>query len=192
MVKWRLSDAEAFATKAHHGALRKGTRIPYIVHPRGVAVILKRMGARKEVVAAGWLHDTVEDAGVTIAQLRQRFGRDVATLVAAVSEDKRKSWKARKTHTILSLPKARRDVLWLTFADKLDNLRWIKTDFRRMGDRLWARFNGKSKHRQAWYYGKLAEVFARRRRHGRSSAVFNEFARLEREVFAPLPPKPCP
>ena len=55
-----IDKAITFATKAHEGQFRKGTKLPYIVHPLEVGVIVSRMTQDKEVIAAAILHDTLE------------------------------------------------------------------------------------------------------------------------------------
>ena len=61
-----INDAMAFAARAHEGQFRKGTRRPYIVHPREVAEIVSTMTDDEEIISAALLHDTIEDcAGVT-------------------------------------------------------------------------------------------------------------------------------
>ena len=78
-----VSDAMIFAARAHDGMLRKGTNIPYIVHPAEVAAIAATMTEDENVLAAALLHDVMEDCGVTQAQLVQQFGERVAQLVIA-------------------------------------------------------------------------------------------------------------
>src|ERR1041385_8713968 len=71
--------------------------VPYVSHLAGVAVILARHGFDEEVVAAGALHDAIEDQGVTFADLATRFGERVATLVKMVTEQDRSApWEERK------------------------------------------------------------------------------------------------
>jgi (p)ppGpp synthase/HD superfamily hydrolase len=70
-----------FATRAHIGQTRKYTGDPYIVHPVAVAELVKSVPHDDAMLAAALLHDVVEDCGVTVAELRNRFGRDVAGLV---------------------------------------------------------------------------------------------------------------
>ena len=88
-----LDDAIEFATKAHEGQFRKGTRRPYIVHPIEVADIVSTMTKDEEVICAAVLHDTIEDCrGITKDVLRLRFGERVADMVMQESEDKSQSW----------------------------------------------------------------------------------------------------
>ncbi len=80
--------ARIFATAAHAavGQLRKYTFEPYIVHPREVAGIVEEIGGTPEMIAAAWLHDTVEDTGVTIETIREEFGVEVAELVGWLTD----------------------------------------------------------------------------------------------------------
>lgn len=80
--------ARVFATAAHAavGQTRKYTFEPYIVHPAEVAMIVAEAGGTPEMVAAAWLHDTVEDTGVTIEVIRAEFGTEVAELVGWLTD----------------------------------------------------------------------------------------------------------
>ena len=57
------------AIRYHNGQVRKGTEIPYMTHPLSVGIFLANAGCSNEVVAAGILHDTVEDTDMTIEKL---------------------------------------------------------------------------------------------------------------------------
>jgi len=80
--------ARMFATAAHAavGQLRKYTFEPYIVHPSEVAGIVAEVGGTPEMIAAAWLHDTVEDTGVTSELIRKEFGDEVAMLVGWLTD----------------------------------------------------------------------------------------------------------
>ena len=80
--------ARVFATAAHAavGQVRKYTFEPYIVHPAEVAKIVRDAGGTEVMVAAAWLHDTVEDTGVTIETIRAEFGVEVAELVGWLTD----------------------------------------------------------------------------------------------------------
>ena len=79
-----IDRAAKFAEQAHKGAHRKGTRIPYIVHPLETALIASMLTNDEEILVAALLHDTIEDTDVTYEDLKQEFGTRVADLVAAV------------------------------------------------------------------------------------------------------------
>lgn len=76
-----LNDAIAYASTMHRSGLRKGTTMPYIVHPLEVMHILEVMTGDKHLMAAGVLHDVVEDTDATIEDVYAKFGDDIGTLV---------------------------------------------------------------------------------------------------------------
>lgn len=80
--------ARLFATAAHAavGQLRKYTFEPYIVHPAEVAEIVRSVPHTEAQLAAAWLHDVVEDTGVSIELIREEFGREVADLVGWLTD----------------------------------------------------------------------------------------------------------
>lgn len=80
--------ARVFATAAHAavGQTRKYTGEPYIVHPAEVAAIVAAAGGTNEMVAAAFLHDVVEDTGVSNDDVRAEFGNEVADLVAWLTD----------------------------------------------------------------------------------------------------------
>lgn len=178
-----IQKAIEFVVKAHAGQVRKGTAVPYVVHPLGVAKILTDYGCSNRLVVAGLLHDTLEDTRVTLGKIRRCFGDNVARLVEAVSEpDKQASWEVRKLRTIESLKTAPMDVLLVACADKLDNIRAIREDYARVGTVLWARFN-RPRSRQRWYYRALADVFVRRMDGEPGRSLSKEFRREVVKVF---------
>jgi (p)ppGpp synthase/HD superfamily hydrolase len=80
-------DALAFADERHAGQTRDLDSIPFVTHPVEVACLLHEAGYSDQVVAAGVLHDVLEDTDVERTELEQRFGREVAELVEAVTDD---------------------------------------------------------------------------------------------------------
>ena len=80
--------ARVFATAAHAAVeqVRKYTFEPYIVHPAEVASIVASVPHTDAMVAAAWLHDVVEDTGVTIETIRAEFGEEVAELVGWLTD----------------------------------------------------------------------------------------------------------
>jgi (p)ppGpp synthase/HD superfamily hydrolase len=84
-----LHEAAEFAAKLHEGQFRKhpeGT--PYFSHLAYVALLLQRAGYNEEVVAAGFLHDALEDTEYTAEEMTKRFGENVTKMVLSVSEQK--------------------------------------------------------------------------------------------------------
>jgi (p)ppGpp synthase/HD superfamily hydrolase len=159
----KLYDAIELAARAHHNQVRKGTEIPYIVHPLAVASLLIRVNSPEPLVIAALLHDVVEDTPVTIQEILSRFGPTVAGIVTALSEpDKKASWEDRKSHTIHYIDgQASDEILLVSLADKLDNIRAIREGLESDGERFWERFN-RPRDKQKWYYERLEAVFAKR------------------------------
>ena len=80
-------DALAFAADRHAGQTRDERGEPFVTHPVEVACLLHEAGFSDEVIAAGVLHEVLEDTDVEQEELASRFGERVAGLVAAVSDD---------------------------------------------------------------------------------------------------------
>lgn len=137
-----LKRALDMAAVWHRDQLRKypGVRVPYVSHVAGVAAILSRHGFDEEVVAAGALHDTMEDAGITESELTSLFTARVAELVRLASEeDKSKSWEERKRAYLERFPHKPWEAQAITLADKIDNFESIIVCSEQHGD-PWAMF----------------------------------------------------
>ncbi|MGC4050530.1 MAG: HD domain-containing protein [Paludibaculum sp.] len=151
-----------FAAAAHSGQYRKGSNVPYLIHPMRAAATLLDAGCPEKLAVAAMLHDTVEDCFVTYEQIEALFGAEIAELVRGASEpDKAASWEHRKQHTIDFLGTASDDLLLVAIADKIDNIRSIREDIEMRGDHAWTRFR-RGREQQQWYYRSLADVFTSR------------------------------
>lgn len=152
-----VEQAIEFAAYAHRNQKRKGTDIPYISHPYAVGMILQKAGCSEEVVAAGILHDTLEDTDTTERDLLERFGPVVLEIVKGCSEpDKDASWEERKRHTLDELKQADLPIRLVACADKLHNIRAIQRDLKSHGEEAWNRFK-RGRESQEWYYRGLVE-----------------------------------
>lgn len=178
-IQRMIKEAVAFAEQAHRGAVRKGTAIPYITHPLEAAVIVASMTEDPELIAAALLHDVVEDAGISQEQLEEEFGKRVADLVAAETEDKTKSWKERKRATLEHLKTASRDEKLVVLGDKLSNIRCTARDYFLLGEKIWERFNEKRKEQHEWYYLGIAEYL----QEFKDLPAYQEYVKLCRMVF---------
>lgn len=156
----KIHDAIIFAAFAHRNQVRKGTDIPYIVHPMEVMQILTENGCSEDVIVAGILHDTLEDTPTTPEQIVEKFGKHILSLVQSQSEDKSKSWRERKQHTIDMMKDADKDVQLICCADKLSNVKSIYADKQIVGEAVFDRFNA-SKEDTRWYYESLANAFTK-------------------------------
>lgn len=174
-----IKEAAEFAAKAHEGAVRKGSSIPYIVHPYEAAVIVSGLTSDPEVIAAALLHDVIEDAGITYEYLLEQFGDRVAELVRGESEDKSKSWQERKQATICHMEHASREEKMICLGDKLSNLRSMAVDWLVAGDSVWLKFREKDKRKQEWYYRGILEQLS----EFRGELAYAEYVRLLETVF---------
>lgn len=180
-----IDEAIEFATKAHEGQFRKGTKRPYIVHPIEVADIVAEMTQDEEIICAAVLHDTIEDCeNVTEDMLREKFGERVASFVAGESEDKSRTWQERKGTTIRHLRTAPVEIQMIALADKLSNIRDINRDYPVVGDALWQRFKMKRKDAIGWYYRGVRDSLSQR---FEGEAVFEEYCRLVKKYFGEEP-----
>lgn len=118
-----LARAVEFAAREHRRHRRKDfDQTPYINHLAHVAHLLAEAGCDVNVVAAGYLHDTIEDVEVSYETLVAAFGQDIADLVREVTDDKTLHWRARKQAQIDHAPHATARVAALKLADKVSNL----------------------------------------------------------------------
>jgi (p)ppGpp synthase/HD superfamily hydrolase len=126
----------------HRGQKRKYPRVdvPYVSHLAGVSLLLAKHGFDDEVVAAGALHDAIEDAGVTAADIATLFGPRVSSLVVAVTEpDKSQAWEDRKRGYLEQFSRNPWEAQAITIADKIDNFESIVVCATTHGD-PWAMF----------------------------------------------------
>lgn len=137
-----VNQAVEYAAIAHKEQLRKSPEapIPYIHHSVMVGLILQRAGFSDRVVAAGMLHDVLEDTPVTVEELRRDFGREVADLVNEVSEqDKSLPWEKRKERYLDHIKTATTDAKAIAAADKIHNINSILVSLERGAD-IWNAF----------------------------------------------------
>ena len=159
-----VSEAIIFAVEAHDGMRRRKSDAPYVLHPMEAAVIVGTMSDDQNLIAAAALHDVVEDAGITIDEVEQRFGKRVSA--GRVRNGKQAeelppeaTWQIRKEESLQVLRDARDPaVLMVWLGDKLANMRAIYRDWKVEGDALWQRFHQSDPAVQAWYYTTIAEL----------------------------------
>src|SRR3989344_6890660 len=145
----KIQRAIRFSLKTHEvyqKQKRKGKDIPYIMHPLTVGLILARAGASEDVIAAGILHDTIEDSiaekKVTREMIAERFGDQVADLVVSVSEMRKDlSWEERKQEAFEHIATFSHDSLLVKSADLISNVTEIVDDYERGGKAYFAAFN---------------------------------------------------
>ena len=183
-----VSQALVFATQHHQHQHRKGTKIPYMAHLLNVCKLVAENNCSDEVLAGALLHDVVEDTNVTIEEVEEIFGNQIAEIVRGATEleklekksiEKESSWQERKEHTIHFLQQeATTDQLMVSAADKLDNLRSIVYDYERISEDIWLRFNA-TKAQQGWYYTSIANIMLEK---GKQNHILELFGREMNEL----------
>lgn len=163
----RFLRAFLFAAEKHAGQTRKASTIPYLAHLMGVASLVLEFGGDENMAIAALLHDVVEDcAGAhMLKEVRRRFGPGVAKIVDGCTDsdaDPKPPWRERKETYIQHLKSADAETRLVSAADKLNNVRSILSDYRHVGEGIWARFNG-GRDGTLWYYRALLEEFLRRK-----------------------------
>ncbi len=160
-----LEESIIYATIMHQGKRRKFKGNPFILHPLEVAQILSTMTDDQEVIAAGILHDIVEDTDGTLEEIEKRFGKRVAFLVSSESEEDypgespNVTWQRRKEGALRVLNSSQDigvKMLWL--ADKLANIRSIAGMYSEQGEAMWQSLHQSDPKMQCWYYRTVAET----------------------------------
>ncbi|HXC44321.1 MAG TPA: HD domain-containing protein [Candidatus Dormibacteraeota bacterium] len=178
----RFLRAFVFAAEKHAGQTRKASTIPYISHLMGVASLVLEFGGDEDMAIAALLHDVVEDCGgkPMLKQVRRRFGSRVAKIVQGCTDsnsDPKPPWRERKETYIRHLKTADAETRLVSAADKLNNVRSILSDYRAVGESVWARFQGR-RDGTLWYYRALLDEFLR----GKPNRLIRELELAIREL----------
>jgi guanosine-3',5'-bis(diphosphate) 3'-pyrophosphohydrolase len=157
-----------FAAEKHRDQRRKDLEAsPYINHPIALANVLWGEGSVRDaaVISAALLHDTIEDTQTTREELRRRFGARIASIVAEVTDDKTLAKAERKRLQVEHAPHISREAKLVKLADKICNLRDMKSS----PPKTWPR----SRKREYFDWAKRV-VDALRGVHPRLEAIFDE------------------
>lgn len=126
-----IKKAYYFAEAAHEGQVRESGD-KYITHPAAVASILVELGLDTKTIAAGLLHDVIEDTGRTYDDIKDNFGEEIAYLVDGVTKLGRIEYKTKEEQQadnirkmLLAMAKDIR-VVMIKLADRLHNMRTLK------------------------------------------------------------------
>ncbi|MFN3309946.1 MAG: HD domain-containing protein, partial [Anaerolineales bacterium] len=147
-------------------------------HLLSCAALVMESGGDEDQAIAALLHDVAEDQGghSRLVEIEALFGERVRRIVEGCSdtlESPKPPWRERKENYLEHLLKADNDVLLVSLADKVHNLRTIYMDYQRVGDQVWDRFQG-GKAGSLWYFRSLLEIFSQRYPH----PMLEEFERL--------------
>ena len=166
MLTERVAKALALAVQAHDGQKRKGTDIPYVAHPMGVASIALDYGATEDQAIAALLHDVLEDGGPQfVSIIRERFGEAVLAIVEGCTDGvpdaqgRKADWKERKRSYLDHLETAADEIILVSGADKLHNARAIVSDLQSVGPAVFDRFTA-GRDGTLWYYAEMLDALA--------------------------------
>jgi (p)ppGpp synthase/HD superfamily hydrolase len=171
-----------YAARVHAKQARKKTGRPYIGHLMSVAALVIEYGGDEEMAIAALLHDAVEDQGglPRLREIRRKFGRRVAHIVDGCTDsyvEPKPPWIERKKSYVQRIAKESLEVLLVSAADKLSNVRETEHDLRVHGQAVFERFAGK-KDGTLWYYRTLVDEFRKTGNH----PIFEELGRAVHEL----------
>lgn len=180
----RFRQAFLFAADKHAHQARKASTTPYIAHLMGVCSLVLEFGGDEEMAIAALLHDVVEDCGGApmLKEVRRRFGLRVEKIVDGCTDSDttpQPPWRERKEKYLHHLKSADAGTRLVSAADKLNNVRSILSDYRSVGEAVWARFKG-GREGTLWYYRALLNEFLR----GKPNRLIREFELAVQELEA--------
>ena len=176
----RFREALAFASEAHENQVRKGNGAPYITHLLAVAALVGEYGGGEGQASSALLHEVVEDPGVAVELLRERFGADVARMVEAATDAHglpKPPWRQRKEAHIARIRGLDARTRLVIAADKLHNTQSILRDLARHTRAspdeatVWQRFTS-GRQGMIWYVAAMTEALS----HGWEHDILEELS----------------
>lgn len=115
--------AKLFATEVHNEQTRKFSDELYIKHPERVAATVCELGGTDAMISAAWLHDVIEDCGVSYATIAAEFGPEIAEMVWGLTDQAPREWNriTRKSWEAGRLSMCSKEVQIIKIADLIDN-----------------------------------------------------------------------
>ncbi|MCU0652898.1 MAG: HD domain-containing protein [Candidatus Pacebacteria bacterium] len=172
-----LHDAFLIALEAHQGQKRKTEDAPYIVHPVMVAQNLAEYGFNKEVVAAGLVHDVLEDTDFPETELENRLGAKVVETVKTVSHLGHRSWEESREEYLKQVAQGSPAAKAVCCADKINNAESIIEAHAIMGEAVWQKFS-RGQEKQLWFYRSVLEML----KASWDNPMFAEYEKLVTEM----------
>lgn len=136
-----IEKAFRFAEEKHRGHTRKGEDVPYLTHLVTVSIRLAQYGFSDVVIAAGLVHDVVEDTLATIEEVREELGEEVAELVATVTYDESLSWEEKRYAYTEAVRNGSEGAKAISIMDKIHNAESTLIAYEEVGSSVWDRFN---------------------------------------------------
>ncbi len=188
MIKFtqRLDKAIKTAAWAHaqKPQYRKGSDMPYIIHPFGVMIIAGSVTDDEDILIACLLHDVLEDVDPKYydqAKMLKDFGQQVVDIVLDVTKNSDiKDWHERSNDYLNHMEnKACAEAVIVCAADKIHNMMSMITDYNEIGDELWSKFTTNSADDQLWWYESVLAVIRKRKVN---SSLSNQLGELVLEI----------
>jgi (p)ppGpp synthase/HD superfamily hydrolase len=185
----RLYQALQLAIEIHGRDARKSSQVPVLSHLLSVCALVQFDGGDEDEAIAALLHDVLEDRPekLTREQIVEKFGSHVLDIIKAsidTAEDyqggPKKTWHERKSAYLEHSRTENPALLRVTVADKIDNARAMLAEYRRVGDRLWDKFNA-TQSQQKWYYQELVKAY---RQAGFTSPLLDDLEELVQKLVA--------
>ncbi len=152
----RLQQAVCIAAMAHRNQTRKGSEIPFIIHPFSVMCIASQVTDDEDVLIACLFHDILEDVPEEYPKenMRREFGDLVVETVEGVTKDESiPDWHDRCRAYLDHLEhRANNGAVVVCAADKIHNMMAVLHDYNELGEALWQRFTTNSGPDQLWWY----------------------------------------
>lgn len=158
MISGTVKKALYFAAQKHHGQFRKGGSVPFIVHPFLVGYCVSEYSKDEDVIAAAFLHDVIEDCGISMDFLEKEFNGRIAGMVDEVSLlGKYKNWKEKKEAYLLKIKQASVEALIIVGVDKMNNMQ-AYFEFKKNRTQEVSSFFGGTHEEYRWYYKTVADI----------------------------------
>lgn len=149
-----IEQAARIAYTAHARQTRKDDGSPYFIHPCMVALKLAAYGFDEKIIAAGYVHDVLEDTSVTKEALEQALGSEVVRIVLSVTEDKSLPWEERKKSYIVRVCEGSDGAKAVSLADKIHNIESMLSAYQTQGSAIWKIFT-RGRDAQRWFQESL-------------------------------------
>lgn len=172
-----IERAARIAAIAHKDQVRKEGGIPYIVHPFMAARLLTVHGFSDAIIAAGLVHDVLEDTSVTEEVLRKELGSEVADIVSAVTNDDSLSWEQKKLAYIENVRNSSEGVKAVATADKVHNAESLLAAYALHGEALWGNFNT-GRDKKVWFEEEMLKMLKETWQH----ALVDEYEVLVKKI----------
>jgi (p)ppGpp synthase/HD superfamily hydrolase len=154
-----IEKAASFAADKHKNQYRKEGGLLYISHLVSVALILQKYNFSDEVIAAGLLHDTLEDTETTEQEISENFGVEIFEIIKSVTNDKVLRWKDKKLKYLETVHAGNSEAKAVALADKIHNMKSLLINLEEIGpDKTWNYFNT-SKEEKLWFEEECLKIF---------------------------------